>query len=443
MINIKKIFFFILFLMLFIPFIQESFDLIKLKPLKGYFIIKKRPTLTKRTWLTGKYQDSLSDYIENTIGLRPFFVRLNNQIDYKLFNHSVASGVIIGKDNVLFQEGYINALWGNDYIGDTIINHKIVKLAFIQEKLKEQDKYLIFLLAPGKASIYEDKIPSQYFKKPKTISNYEVCVREMKKYHINLIDMRSYFMQLKDKSPYPLFPKCGTHWSGYGITLVADTLFKYIEKISGFDLVDFHAEKGEITSTKLRYTDNDIGEGMNLLWDIPNYPVYYPKIVFEADSTKKKPALLGIGDSFGQSFWGFYPYFDNLFNNKTQYWSYFKLITWPDELAWKNIQIEDIDLRFNLKKYDIILIVSTEQNLANFDFGFIEKVYPILKENIDEFESKIQGYIYTIRQSPEWFNIIRKKSIKGNVPLEEMIRNDAIWMAKNDKKDVKTIFINK
>jgi hypothetical protein len=295
---------------------------------------------------------------------------------------------VIGKDNVLFQDFYITSLWGDDFIGDSLINQNVTKLAYIQKKLEEKGKHLVFLLAPGKASFCEENIPSRYFKKQKTKTNYEVCIRDMKKQHINVLDMRSYFMQMKNKSPYPLFPKCGTHWSGYSVTLVADTLFRYMEKVSDVDLVDFHSEKGETTSTKLRFTDNDIGESLNLLWNIPNYPMYYPKVVFKHDATKKKPALLTVGDSFAQSFFGFYPYFSELFNDKTQYWYFNKLIAWPPELERQYIPIENLDVKSELNKYDIILIVSTEQNLRDFGFGFIEKVYPLLKEDDDKVLAK-------------------------------------------------------
>lgn len=388
MTTIKKILFTILLLMLFLPYIQKKTNFFKLKPIQGYFVDDKKPVFTKKTWLKGQYQDSLNKYIESTIGFRPFFVRLNNQIDYMLFNKSNTASVVIGKDDVLFQDFYITSLWGNDFIGDSLIKQKVTKLAFIQKKLKEKNKHLVFLLAPGKASFYEDKIPSRYFEKPKTTTNYEVCVREMKKQNINLLDMRSYFMKLRAKSPYPLFPRCGTHWSGYGVTLVADSLFRYMEKISGIDLVDFYSEKGETTSTKLRFTDNDMGDAMNLLWNIPNYTMYYPKIVFKSDTKKRKPALLSIGDSFNQSFWGFYPYFNELFNDKTQYWYFNKLIAWPPELERQYISVEDLDMRAELVKYDMILIVSTEQNLKDFGFGFIEKVYPILKEDDDKVQGK-------------------------------------------------------
>jgi hypothetical protein len=374
---IKKILLFILLLMFFAPFLQKNLKIFKIKPSLGYIVTPLKPKFTYPFWLSGKYQERMTTYIEQTIGFRPLLIRINNQIAYNVSRVALANGVIIGKDNFLFEESYINSLWGDDFIGEEKIKNKVIKLAFIQKCLKKSGKHLVFLIAPGKASIYEEKIPSKYFQRPKKITNYDVCVEEMKKNNINFIDIREYFKQIKNKVPYPLFPRCGTHWSGYAITLVSDTLFKYMEKISGYDLIDFRAEPGEETTTNFRFSDNDIGDAMNLLWNIPNYPMYYPSIIFEQDTAKKKPALLSIGDSFNQGFWEFYPYYSNLFNDKTQFWYFFRTIGWPKGYADQYLQFDVMNFQSELSKYDIIFILSAEHNLENLGFGFIEKAYEL------------------------------------------------------------------
>jgi len=430
--HIKKISFVLLILMFFLPFLQHTVLFIKLKPLNGYFVLPKKPTFTYSNWLSGKFQDSLYKYTEHNIGFRSLLVRINNQIDFIFFKKTKTFNVVFGKDNVLFQDFYISSLWGDDFVGDIIIKDKVRKLAYIQQKLFERKKYLIFLIASGKASIYENNIPDKYLKKPKKINNYDVCVNEFKKNNINYIDIKSYFLKIKDTSSYPLFPKCGTHWSGYGLTLVVDTLFKYIEKISGYDLIDFHSEKGVITDKYLRFTDNDIGESLNLLWNIPNWTMYYPKVVFEKNANKFKPTLLSIGDSFNQSFWGFYPYFKKLLSNKSQFWYYFKVISWPEAIEKEFIKVEDLNITEELSKFDIILIVTSEHNLSNIGFGFIEKVYTIMKYPTYEMEIKIQNNIANIKSNTEWFDAVKKKAHEKGISIDEMLRKDAIWMIENE-----------
>lgn len=209
--KVKKAIFHVLVIILFLPLIQKSFILIQLTPLHGYFVQPVQPIFNRNSWLAGSFQDSMNIYIENTLGFRPFFIRLNNQINYSLFNTAGAANTIIGKDNILFQENYITGFRGDDYVGDSIINEKVRKLAFIQQKLKEKGKYLIYLIAPGKASFYEEKIPPRYFKKPKSLNNYTVSIKAFKKNNINLIDMRAWFLQEKQHAKYPLFSRCGTH----------------------------------------------------------------------------------------------------------------------------------------------------------------------------------------------------------------------------------------
>lgn len=217
------------------------------------------------------------------------------------------------------------------------------------------------------------------------------------------------------------------------MTLVADSLFKYMETISNIKLNDFTTKQGDITSKNLRYTDNDIGEAMNLLWPIRNFQMYYPKVIFKNDTTIKKPAILSIDDSFTQSFFGFYPFFENVFGEQSQFWYYFRVVSWPESIASQYIQVANYDLRYEVLKYDFILFVSTEQNLGDIGYGFIEKIYLLLRTNISDYETKLQGYILTIKSSPQWLEAVTKKAKENDIEIEEMIRRDAVWMVEQEQ----------
>ena len=77
----------------------------------------KAPVFTKENWFNGKYQDTSSKYINDNFGFRNDFIRINNQRVFMLYNEARANGVIIGKDNYLYEYGYIVAALGNDYVG--------------------------------------------------------------------------------------------------------------------------------------------------------------------------------------------------------------------------------------------------------------------------------------------------------------------------------------
>ena len=268
-------------------------------------------------------------------------------------------------------------------------------------------------------------------------TNYEAFSEQMNRQGIHLLDMRKYFLTLKPTSPYPLFPKCGTHWSGYSITLVADTLRKYIETVGGISLNSFYSEKGMETNENLRFTDNDIGKAMNLFWNVPSWNVYYPNIVFARDSSKKKPNMLSIGDSFTQSFFGFYPFFAEMFNEQSRYWYYNKIISWPDSIEKQYISVETLDLKKEIEQRQVILMVSTEQNLKDFGFGFIENVYALYDPNNKlELEEKIASFVNKIKKDPIWIKNIEIKAKERRISLDSMIYLDARFLVEQEIEKV-------
>jgi hypothetical protein len=195
--------------------------------------------------------------------------------------------------------------------------------------------------------------------------------KELKNCGLPFFDAKQFILERKKKEKFPLFPRTGIHWSGYAVTLVMDTLCKFIESESGFDLVNFNSQMGTVTNKELRFTDNDMGRSMNLLFPIEDWEMYYPNIVFEKNSKKFKPNLLSIGDSFNQSFFGFYPYFEELFGKESQFWYYNKVVDWPYSLRNKFMNVDQLVTADEIKKMDIIMIVTTEQNLSDFGFGFV------------------------------------------------------------------------
>lgn len=44
-------------------------------------------------------------------------------------------------------------------------------------------------------------------------------------------------------------------------------------------------------------------------------------------------------------------------------------------------------------------------------------------------QNRINRYIETIKTTPDWLEKVKKKAIEKNIPLDSMIKLDAIWMA--------------
>lgn len=420
---------FIIFLTL--PILQHAFKIFPLQSLKGAFNERYLPEFKKQDWFTSSYQSNFEGYVNDRIGFKPWFVKIKNQIEYSVFDKVNASNVIVGKNEVLFQDFYISALLGNDFLGEETIKTKVSKLKYVQDELSKNNVQFLFVIAPGKASFFPEYLPDQIDLSKKGVSNYDIVVREFNNFGINYIDLKQLFLAKKSSSLYPLFPKCGIHWSGYGTTLAADTMFKTIEKLCRKDLINFHSLPGEKTNKNLKYTDSDIGDAMNLLIPIESDTLYYPTVKFEKNDSTQKINGLFIGDSFTQSFYGFYPYFQELLLPDSRYWSYNKYIYWPEGLGI-GADVGTFHLFNEIKNRDIVVIVSTEQNLSNFSFDFGDRAFDLLNNpelmKLGPMEYQILKVENEIRNSPELFAAVTKKALERNLPLDTMIRYDAIWI---------------
>ena len=424
----KQIIFVTFILLLVSPAIERGLGLFDLKPLDGAFVYETRKELTYDNWANTGFQKSFERDLKDRIGFKELFVRVNNQIGYSLFSVVRAKNVVLGKDNMLYQDYYIDGYFGRDYVGYEKLNKNIRGLRKVQKILKSKGVEMVFVIVPGKASIYPENFPG-YLTSKKDTSNYDATVSLFKKYDCQYLDLKQFFLPLKEISEYPIFPRQGTHWSGYAVTLAADTLFKYLSASTDFYFDKFKSKKGDVTTIP-RGTDNDIGRASNLLLLRDNEELYYPKISFEKDSSNAKPNVLIIGDSFTLSFWGFYPYFPELFNEDSRFWYYNKKILWPNE--YKDIEVSTLDLQQEIVSRDIVMIVSSEHNLNNPGFGFINDVLNTFKDKEAMYSSKIKYYINKIKSDPVWLDSIKVQADNINIPLDSMIYTDAKWLCKED-----------
>jgi hypothetical protein len=383
-------------------------------------------------WFKGIYQEQLERYVQSSLPGRDLFVRFVNSWRYILFHQTNVKNVIVGKNDVLYQDFYIDALLGRDFVGRDKIIDDVRKFKIIQDSILQYGKLLMMVIAPGKPSVYSEFLPDSIYLENISNTNYSLYVSELKARGCFFIDARNWFIKLKPDSEFPLFPKNGTHWSGHTIPMLMDSIVRFVESKSNFELDNFNISPGVIVNHDFRFTDNDIGITLNLLHKPSQWNLTYPVVKFEV-SENKKPQLLSIGDSFNQSFWGFYPFYKMLFGVNTQQWYYNKLIAYPDDLERKMIEVKKLDIFTEVMSRDIILIVSTEQNLNNFCFQFADQFYPYAEYGLQNFSKLREEYIFKIKSDSSWMNQVRLKATTAGIPLNTMIQLDANWMVFNAK----------
>ena len=292
---IKNSLFVIIIILLFTPLIEYKFNGEKPSSLKGSFEAPIKPF--KFSWINGNHQEAFTNYFKYHLGFRDAFVRTFNQVQYSFYNKTSAKDVQIGKENYLYEGGYIRDYMGLNFIGEEKITNRLKQIKNIQEELKQDSINLILAFAPGKASYFPEYFPTKYDTSIKTLSNYRCYTQKCEELRLDFIDFNSFFIKLKAQSGPLLFPKGGIHWGEYGVATSLDTLSKYIEQKRRINMPRFKIEE-LVYQDQLNESDRDISDAMNLLIEPEYYKMPTPKVKFLKQKEDIKPRLLIIGDSY-------------------------------------------------------------------------------------------------------------------------------------------------
>lgn len=434
----KKIIYIVLIVFLCLPAVQSLLKIFPEKPLNGSYELPKKPVLKIKTWFNDDFQEKYNSYLDQTIAFRPFLVRINNQIAFSLFDTALANGVIIGKNNFLFEKNYIDECQGKNFVGEKKIKAEVEKTRYIQQKLAENNQHLIIVLAPGKGTYFPEYIPDKYLNPEKDYpTNYKSYRKHFTESGINLIDFNSWFRSMKDSSHYPLYTKSGIHWSSYGVALAVDSLVKYMEKQAGIDMIDFGWDKLDLTR-KARDTDDDIAKGMNLLFPLNNGLLAYPHLTYKDGTGKVKPNVIVVADSYYWCILGT-GITARLFN-ENQFWYYNQEVY---SSAWQGSKkFTEINKNDEIKKPNFIIVLFTDANLYRFPYNFFDDVINAFKSPsvpvaalAESKEQKIKKIMDDILASPEWSKEIRKKATERNISFESMLRIDATWMLEQNNSN--------
>ncbi len=84
--KIKKGLLLFIVVILLLPLLQHSFSIIVSGPLNGLYAEVPDTAFSLKKWLNGSYQHQKELYLNEKTGFRPDMVRLNNQIDFSLFD---------------------------------------------------------------------------------------------------------------------------------------------------------------------------------------------------------------------------------------------------------------------------------------------------------------------------------------------------------------------
>jgi hypothetical protein len=355
---------------LFLPLLQKYLHIKEeYKPLRGSYTTATDTALTAERWFSGVYSEVKERWLQENFGLHDYYIRLNNQINWTFFRKPQIVYVVTGKDDYMFETGYIISYFGRNFVGADSVDRVVSKLKKVQDTLSRINKLIIPVFALGKATFYPDKIPEAY-KSPPGVSNYLYIRERLRHDGVDHIDFNRYYSGLRHRSAVPLYPQFGIHWSSYTALSAFDSIVRYAEYKLHKDLPDMRVTGFEMTGA-LRDSDYDLGDALNLLWNPKTFPMGYPRYTVVNDSTRhRKLNLLVIGDSF----W-FQIYNTGLqrqvFNDR--FWFYNEQM-FP-ESDTSPLFVSQVNFEDYVRAADVILILHAEGTLHRFGAGFIHSCY--------------------------------------------------------------------
>lgn len=395
--------------------------------LKGDIHKTEIDSVSLNFWLNTKLQDNTAEYIKENIGFYNFYIRLRNQIDFSFFNKSSAKKVVIGKNNILFEDGYINSTMGKGYVGDKFVQSKAKTLKMLQDSLESNGITLIFVFAPGKGTYYNEFIPDRFIVKNVINTNYLAYSKAVINSGVNVIDINSWFLSLKPSFGTILMPKNGIHWSIYGSYLAADSILKKVSTIRNCEMPTLELDWNN-SNNDIRENDQDILGAMNLLYYRNDDSLRYPNYKWNSSINQNKLKILSIGDSF---YWNLYNicFSDDIFSKHSFFY-------YNNEFYQKNIstklKVSDINLKEEILQYDIVLFLITESNLSDLSWGFANQSLLAFQETLVDpslinFEIEdIQSQIIHIKNDSKLFERIKKESLLSKTSIDSLVKKQAL-----------------
>ena len=134
--TLKKIWFVLIIAIMVLPAIQDKWAIVDEPDLQGDFKELQIPVFSWRGFYKSDFQSKFDPWLEQNIGFHNSLVRLTNQLDYSLYRKPNAEGIVLGKQDYIFEYDYIRQITGRDYVGMNFIDEKLRRLKYVQDYLK-------------------------------------------------------------------------------------------------------------------------------------------------------------------------------------------------------------------------------------------------------------------------------------------------------------------
>lgn len=430
---IKIILFALTALLLFASMFQKSIHLWDFKKLNGVEIPAPMPDMTFHTISDGSFQTGTEAYLKQNFGFRQPLIRFYNQYLWDFYTTSNGNrGILtLGKDGWLYEP------WSVDDYYQIHYHQHATDVDQLKEQLAEEAKrvyqlqhilepygtHLFVCLVPSKDMLYPEYLPenhdTRFDDEPKMSARF-FLKDEYTRLGVNVLDLGSFFQQMKDTADFTIFPKTGTHWSKYSSLFAADTLIRYMEHLGGINMRDLVI--GPRTLQDAQEADTDLENLLNLIRPLPRPQYYYATATSDKDTTAVMPKMIVIGDSF---WWNiiYQTPVQEIFS-EFPYWYYNSSIYYDPIYQ----SVNEVNLTNEILSSDFIILFYSSTQLYKLNNGFTKKALLALCFNPEEIDSAKAKLEQNIRSDSAWMGSLKKASEVQGKPLDEVVQKEAQWL---------------
>lgn len=416
------ILFTLLMVFLFVPVIQEWGGVFPVKPLKGVFEPTPKPELSFDNYKSNIYQTQIEKYVSEHFGMREPVIRLYNQYVWSAYNKTYCHFIVPGKEGYLYYALAVNEHYGTELPKHYPSNDKAMAdvdkelrlMNKLRHVLKDYGIEFVAFIAPDKPEVYPEYLPRRDADTT-TIHIDEYYSRRMEETGFPFINMTDWFVKMRDTASFPLFPKTDSHWR-YSAIYAYDSLFRFINTLDGeAKFPNIHI--GPPTAYESDKLEGD-EETLNLIFRIRGDKTKYKSdITVETDTTKRKPKVLFIGDSFIWSLGEFMPAREIMADREIWFYNNTAYVDFDN----KTVSVKEIDRLSHILNADYVVFYSVGHQWWEATYGFAKDALLQLCVSDSLFEATVANMTKYMRNQEGYSNM-----------TEEEVRKNMAYMLRND-----------
>jgi alginate O-acetyltransferase complex protein AlgJ len=220
----------------------------------------------------GRTARAFEKFFDDNYGLRDFFIRLENQVQYSVFGES--RQVIVGRDGWISDRSSIEVQQRTvDQLTDAQFAKLTERIAGLNAYLRDRGTTLILLPVPIKNTVYPEQFPNPTVIRP--VPNGMDRLREFLHEHPEIGSVDVYDALSRGKSEREVYYRTDLHWTEFGASLVAEQTVNQIARIAGSPIrwdtprvgVTMNLVGGERDSMALFWGPSDQAFQLSHQWD--------------------------------------------------------------------------------------------------------------------------------------------------------------------------------